>query len=204
MQRFVAYDGSVHPVRDGFNIWPDGWTADEEARMLEVWRASEPAKPGLLANAEARAHYKRAYEAHATGGLLNERERRLLEAWTNRRNIDKALAWIAPHDYADFGFETACQVHGNSHSIPCGCHVHLVFDHHKRDRLTDEDKHPFRAVEVCELHSRCNSVEATYWTACRDDGEPAHLRAFLPVISSAKEHHARAAERERLGLTTAG
>lgn len=198
MQWMASYSGERVPVRDGFNIWPEGWSAEEEAAMIYAWRAVEPAHPGVDASDDAHKQYSRQFEAWVTGGILNDRERLLLDAWTNRNNINRALAWIAPHTFRDLGFETACQVHGNSHSLACGCKVHLVFDHHRRAELTDEDKLPFRAVEVCDLHRRCNSVEAIYWTACRDDQELAHLRPLLPVIASVGEFYARVRERERL------
>lgn len=198
MQWMVAYSGERVPVRDGFNIWPEGWSEAEEAAMLRAWRAAEPAPvPAVLSESQRKA-YIAEYEVWKRGGELNARERLLLDAWTNRGNINSALAWIAPHTFRDLGFETACQVHGNSHSIACGCKVHIVFDHHRRAEITDDDKRPFRAVEVCELHRRCNSVEAIYWTACRDDQEPVELRPFLPVIASAAEHYAHCQERERL------
>lgn len=170
MQWMVSYSGERVPVRDGFNIWPDGWSEAEERRMLAAWRAEEPAPLVGPVSVQARANYKRAFEAWATGGMLNERERLLLDAWTNRGNINRALAWIAPFTWRDLGFETACQVHGNSHSLECGCQVHLVFDHHKRAE-TEKDVRPFRAPLVCEAHRHLNSVEAIYEAACHHDRE---------------------------------
>lgn len=206
MQTFIAYDGLEYPVRDGFNIWPEGWSAEEEARMLAAWRAEEPRDPRvdyetmtlIERSPEVLEHYRRAFEAWATGGLLNDRERMLLDAWTNRKNINKALAWIAPWTYRDFGFETACQVHGNSWEAECGCKFHIVIDHHLRPNYTTADRYPFRAVNVCEAHQRCNSVEAAFWTAARDCGEPAPDWPFLPVISTPGELESRIAEREAL------
>lgn len=172
MQRFVAYDGSEHPVRDGFNIWPEGWSEAEETAMLAAWRADQPPPFAGREGSKAFTRWVRRMQAWAQGLDLTPRQRLLLDAWTNRNNINKALAWIAPHDYRDFGFETACQIHGNNHQRPCGCSFDLVFDHHKRDGLTDWDMHPFRERWRCETHGRLNSLAARFWTSAWDSGQP--------------------------------
>lgn len=169
MQSFVAYDGQAYPVRDGFNIWPDGWSAEEEARMLSAWRAEEPVKPPFPFD-----RYARAFEAWITGGLLNDRERLLLDAWTNRNNINRALAYTRRWrwDWRQ-AFETVCQIHGNRHERPCGCAFHLVFDHHKRGELTDADIIPIAAERLCPQHSLINSLDGQFWGSARDSAQAA-------------------------------
>lgn len=138
MQTFTLDDGRRVPVRDGFLLWPENYRICEEITTLDRWGA----------NAE-----------------LTEREHIILAAYTNRRNIHSALAWIAPHTFTDLGFETACQVHGNRARFTCGCEVHYVFDHHLRTRphgYARFELRPFRAPTVCKKHRKINDLEALF------------------------------------------
>ena len=105
---------------------------------------------------------------------LTEREHVILAAYTNRRNIHSALAWIAPHTFADLGFETACQVHGNLARLTCGCEVHYVFDHHLRTRphaYARFELRPFRAPKVCARHQPINDMDALFDAASKSGGK---------------------------------
>lgn len=176
MQTFVAYDGKSYPVRDGFLIFPDGWSRFEEDRVLEKWR-------GQFAAAEVlRAARPVALTVEEFLRLMNvateawtERQREVLTAWKNRDNIDNALKYLNGADWREFGFETVCQIHGNQHtrSYTCGCSFHVLFDHHL-EHPQDEDIKPLRAEHICDKHRQVsNSLEGQFWASARDSATAA-------------------------------
>lgn len=151
---FTAYDNSVHLVRADHFIYLDDHDHNEEAEAILKWRTTAPFdKPQLR---------------HVDG--MTDRQKKYLEAWTNRLNMNSALAYMRGRDYREFGFETLCQVHGNLYTAPCGCKVHFLFDHHKRTSLVDEDIKPLRVENACDTHveQRHNSIEGFYQAVARD------------------------------------
>lgn len=155
-QNFIAFDGSVHHVRDGFHIFVDGHSRDEEKAAITRWQATAPADKPWLRHRDP----------------LSPRQLKYLDAWTNRNNMNSALAYLKGRDYREFGFETLCQVHGNLHTFPCGCKHHVIFDHHKRELgYEDSDIKPLRAEEVCDRHRHHNDLNSLYWAGARDSHE---------------------------------
>lgn len=170
MQRFVAYDGSIHPVRDGFPIFPPWWSEAEEAAMLRKWNQQGEAHKMLT---EPRAVPLAPGHRALLEGLLrnpfSQRERDLLAAWTNRRNINSSLVWLQGVDYRAKGFATACQVHGNRNLRLCGCDFHYMIDHHRRHMPPAEQVQvPIRADAICDAHRGHNSLEAAFWGPLED------------------------------------
>lgn len=151
---FIAYNGSVHPVREDHLIFLDDHDHNEEAEAILRWKMTAPLdQPWRRQDA-----------------ALTDRQKKYLEAWTNRNNMNSALAYLRGYDYRVLGFETLCQVHGNLHSFPCGCKLHIIIDHHKRHvGYVDADIKPLRAEFVCPEHAgkRYNDMDSLYWAAAR-------------------------------------
>lgn len=67
--------------------------------------------------------------------LSNERpltsaEEARLAAITHHYNVRNALHVLGCPDHTQFGFDGVDQLHGNRATLPCGCELNVVFDHH--------------------------------------------------------------------------
>lgn len=121
-------------VHDDVDLGDAG--CDAELAVLERWKANEELTPD---------------------------ERRHLDAWTTRNNLDNAIAYLRgkrPEDF--FGPDaTLDQVHGQAwHPDVCkdvtqgkGCVVHQVWDHRLRDQPDKIVHHPHHQHRLCERHS---------------------------------------------------
>jgi hypothetical protein len=196
MQWMQIFDRTQVPVRDDFLIWPKRWSAIEEAAAIEAWAGPEPKIedfPDVVA-------YARAYVKWVQkDGKLTKRQRLYISALTNRNNINRALAFIAPLTFSDFEYETACQVHGNYQQRPCGCAFDVVFDHHlaRLGNLTDYDLKLVRSRWVCEGHARLNSLEAQFWTSAWDSGPNAKTWRYKGDVASSVDDVHRLLERDK-------
>lgn len=84
---------------------------------------------------------------------LTDPERARLEAVTHHYNVRNALRFLGGRPHAHFGFDGADQVHGNRITHPCGCELHVVFDHHRARGGQAYDVHPHAPRRVCARHS---------------------------------------------------
>lgn len=180
MQTYTTKDGVEHPIRDGFLIYPEAWTQDHEDWVLAQWKA---------------------------GVELHPLDRKFLEAWTNRNNLESAWAWL-DGDYRDHGFETLCQVHGQAWSPDtCGCKVHQVFDHHLRGGDGPIEVRPHRLHTVCDRHAGATDHVEHHALLVK---ECQHKEAVLSAVMSAhglKDHQRpawRYNEAHELEIDTSG
>lgn len=103
---------------------------------------------------------------------LTRSERLHLDAWTNRNNLNNAIAFLdgkRPEDY--FGEDaTLDQVHGQAwHPDVCddthlglGCVVHQIWDHHLRDKPDEIVHHPHRQSRMCARHGHLVGAHAAH------------------------------------------
>lgn len=88
---------------------------------------------------------------------LTEREHALLRAANSHYDVRTAVDFLAGRPISDFGFDGYDQVHGNSHAFKCGCRLHVVFDHHRRNEdwsnTNERQHHPHYPAQVCDLHA---------------------------------------------------
>lgn len=94
---------------------------------------------------------------------LTPEERRHLDAWTTRKNLDRVIEFLdGTHPTAYFGNDaTLDQVHGQTwHPDVCedmhlgkGCAVHQVWDHRLRETPEEIVHHPHRQHQVCARHA---------------------------------------------------
>lgn len=93
---------------------------------------------------------------------LTPDERKHLDAWTTRNNLDNAIAFLRgkkPEDYFGEG-ATLDQVHGQAwHPDVCegvergqGCVIHQVWDHRLRGEPEKIVHHPHHQHRLCERH----------------------------------------------------
>lgn len=166
MQTFTAYDGSAHPVRDDFLIFPAGWSDAEESDMLARWRGGHAAYAELIKPRLFPLSPRRRAELEATVMRpFSQRDRDLLHAWDNRTGINATLVLMAKcgADYRALGFETVCQPHGNWNERPCGCKFYYLIDHHRRSMPPRMQIRIPIWGEVCPDHCGFNSLESAFF-----------------------------------------
>lgn len=94
---------------------------------------------------------------------LTTDERRHLDAWTTRQNLDNAIAFLKGKTPADYFGEGATidQVHGQAWTPDVcegvtegkGCVVHQVWDHRLREEPEKIVHHPHHQHRLCERHA---------------------------------------------------
>lgn len=75
-----------------------------------------------------------------------------LQAVTRAINVHHGARVLQDRPLADLGFEGVDQVHGNAIHYPCGCKLHVLFDHHRRAD-PEVERHPHYPLESCAKHA---------------------------------------------------
>lgn len=165
--------GVLYPVTAAVNHYPEGWTVAAEWAALSKAKAGEKLTDAEELLIQAWSHriyppkWNREEEEAAlakwrANKALTHSEKSYLTAWTNRNNIKNSLDVLGYDAHEVHGFEGVDQLHGNLHNHPCGCVVHMVFDHHKRHDLKPEHVRPHRAEEQCHRHAHHKDVQALH------------------------------------------
>lgn len=84
---------------------------------------------------------------------LNVIERANLDSITHHINARNGIDWLGSRPLAEVGMEGVDQIHGQSTTLPCGCVLHHVYDHHKRHDA-DLVVHPHHGHALCDGHAR--------------------------------------------------
>lgn len=132
----IKHKGEAHPVTQAWH-----------AENVEPWpELAELERPELqaLANGLLQASNDRE---------LTGEERRRLESITHHVNARNGIDWLGARPLAELGFTGVDQVHGNSATLPCGCRLHSVFDHHRRHE-PDLKVHAHHGHRLCGKHQR--------------------------------------------------
>jgi hypothetical protein len=83
---------------------------------------------------------------------LTQDELAYLRAANNHFDVRTAINLLKGRDHRDFGFDGVDQVHMNTHTLPCGCKLMIVFDHHKARAGTIDKVHPHTPQRACRHH----------------------------------------------------
>ncbi len=169
----IVCNGTTYPVTAAVNAYPDGWTLETEEEALfkaKVGEALTEPEEALIkawlhriyaANHHAGKEAE-AVEAWRANQRLNHEQRSYLTAWTNRQNIANAVRVLGADAHKLHGFEGVDQLHGNTHAHPCGCEIHVVFDHHQRHALKPEHIRPHRIERQCRGHAQHKDVQGLH------------------------------------------
>lgn len=84
---------------------------------------------------------------------LNDIETANLASLTHHINARNGIDWLGDRPLAEIEMEGVDQVHGQSLTLPCGCVLHHVFDHHKRHDA-DLKLHPHHGHVLCDDHHK--------------------------------------------------
>ena len=160
MPMWTCFDGSTHPVSDGFMSRVH---LDLNGKSYAQLRTELDGLLGMSGR-----------DVLEGGRELTAVERARVEAITHVLNLNRALAFLSGRDYREiFGPDaTLDQVHGNRFSPDtCNCILQNVFDHNRRGEGGIE-VHPHHAHSVCAVHEH----HGQDFRACHADvmGENAH------------------------------
>ena len=147
----INVNGSRYPVTDKFqqevlDSHPD--LADLPYDQLTQMRGA------LLKLSDMRNSYMvpAPKEKMGPSGTLTATEHDRLQAITQVINVHHGVRFLQDRSHEDFGFTGVDQIHGNRHTLACGCVLHTVFDHHKRHE-EDKEIHPHHPRSSCDAHA---------------------------------------------------
>ena len=156
MVRTIRHEGANYPVNDHWHEansirWPRLAAMTHAELDRERWR---------LLNLSNERH-------------LTDDETAELAAVTNHFNVRNALRVLGTDAHLIHGFDGVDQLHGNLWRAPCGCEVHLVFDHHKSALLEPTEVKPHAVRFACQSHRHlADDVHALHAQVMADHQAP--------------------------------
>jgi len=140
VSRFRTYDGTEHPVTDG-------WYASTIAPFPDLVGLTESQVEADISSLLAASNNR----------SLSVTETDRLGALTRIRNVNKAWCWLEGRHYNEMGLANLDELHGNALTLACGCTVQYGFHHYKAQTNEDHAHHAHHPRRVCAAHAHLSS-----------------------------------------------
>jgi len=166
----ILINGTAYPVTDLFATEVAGAHPD----LLEKGYAALIAeRNALLRLSDERHSYSvpMPNEPMAVNGTLTALEDARLRNLDRVINVHHGVNFLRGRSHADYGFDGVDQVHGNQHTMACGCILHSVHDHNLRG-TPDAVLQPHLPRRSCAEHAHLASDHQAHWAKVQLDNTP--------------------------------